>query len=105
MALNSSISRVLNTLSSVSRRNFGSCYILAAKASDPIQQLFLDKLTEFKQKSSDKNFLKDNPALEKQLKDELNRVTKQYGGEKPEDLAQFPQIKLEEPKVDPQPGF
>lgn len=45
--------------------------------------------------SSDKNFLKENPGLEKQLKDELARVTRQYGAERPEDLATFPQLKLE----------
>ncbi len=32
------------------KRNFGTSYALCAKISDPIQQLFLDKIAEFKTK-------------------------------------------------------
>jgi hypothetical protein len=42
---------------------------------------------------SDKNFSKEYPSLQKALDDELHRVTRQYGGEKPEDLAKFPDVK------------
>jgi len=35
----------------VARRNFGSSYIVLQKASDPIQQLFVDKVREYGQKS------------------------------------------------------
>jgi len=35
----------------VLRRNFGICVPAAQKASDPIQQLFVDKIREYKQKS------------------------------------------------------
>lgn len=32
------------------KRNMGTSYVLCAKAVDPIQQLFLDKIAEFKSK-------------------------------------------------------
>lgn len=34
----------------VIKRNMGTSYVLYSKAVDPIQQLFLDKITEFKSK-------------------------------------------------------
>lgn len=34
----------------VIKRNMGTSYVLYAKAADPIQQLFLDKISEFKSK-------------------------------------------------------
>lgn len=30
------------------KRNYGMSYVLCAKVADPIQQLFLDKIAEFK---------------------------------------------------------
>lgn len=35
----------------VSRRSFGVCVPAAQKVSDPIQQLFLDKIRDYKSKS------------------------------------------------------
>ena len=34
----------------VIKRNIGTSYVLFSKAADPIQQLFLDKIAEFKSK-------------------------------------------------------
>lgn len=44
---------------------------------------------------SDKNFVNQYPDLQTALDEELARVTRQYGGEKPEDLAKFPSVQLE----------
>ncbi len=44
---------------------------------------------------SDKSFLQQYPELQKALDDELMRVTRQYGAEKPEDLAKLPAAKVE----------
>lgn len=41
----------IRTLSAESRRSFGIMAPAMQKASDPIQQLFLDKLREYKGKS------------------------------------------------------
>ncbi|XKL64771.1 hypothetical protein PGB90_004857 [Kerria lacca] len=87
------------------KRNYGMSYVLCAKVADPIQQLFLDKIAEFKSNINDKNFIKQYPQLQKALDEELLRVTRQHGGEKPEDLEKFPQVKLQEAVVDPQTGF
>ncbi|KAK7604633.1 hypothetical protein V9T40_005819 [Parthenolecanium corni] len=79
----------------VIKRNMGTSYVLYAKAADPIQQLFLDKISEFKSKINDPNFIKQFPELQKNLDEELMRVTRQHGGNKPEDLAQLPPPKTE----------
>ena len=42
---------VSKELSAAGRRNIGISAVLLQKASDPIQQLFLDKLKEYKSKS------------------------------------------------------
>lgn len=43
----------------------------------------------------DKNFVKQYPELQKSLDEELNRVTRQYGGNTSEDLMKFPEVHLE----------
>lgn len=42
----------------------------------------------------DKNFVKQYPELQKALDEELSRVTRQYGGNTPEDLAKFPEVNI-----------
>jgi len=76
-----------------------------AKGSDPIQQIFLDKLSEFRKISQKPDFLDNNPDLKKRIGDEKNRLTGQFGAEKAADLEKFPDIKLQDPPIDPQPGF
>lgn len=41
------------------------------------------------------------PEIERELKTELERVAKQYGGGEGTDMTKFPEFKFEEPKVDP----
>ncbi|XP_063538954.1 ATP synthase-coupling factor 6, mitochondrial [Cydia strobilella] len=73
----------------------------AQKASDPIQQLFLDKIREYKQKSAGGKLVDPSPAIEKEMKTELEKLEKQYGGGSGVDMTKFPDFKFEEPKLDP----
>lgn len=40
-------------------------------------------------------------SLEKEMKTELDRVAKQFGGGAGVDMTKFPELKFSEPKVDP----
>ncbi|CAG4956912.1 unnamed protein product [Colias eurytheme] len=73
----------------------------ASKASDPIQQLFLDKIREYKQKSAGGKMVDVSPAVEKELKAELEKLERQYGGGSGVDMTAFPSFKFEDPKLDP----
>nr|ADO95153.1 mitochondrial ATP synthase coupling factor [Antheraea yamamai] len=71
------------------------------KAVDPIQQLFLDKIREYKQKGSGGKLVDPSPTIQKELKTELEKLEKQYGGGSGADMTSFPPFKFEEPKLDP----
>ncbi|XP_026743072.1 ATP synthase-coupling factor 6, mitochondrial-like [Trichoplusia ni] len=73
----------------------------AQKVADPIQQLFLDKIREYKQKSAGGKLVEASPAIEKEMKTELEKLEKQYGGGPGVDMTSFPSFKFEEPKLDP----
>lgn len=45
-------SRLLSGVRQIGRRNFGIAAPALQKVSDPIQQLFLDKIREYKSKSA-----------------------------------------------------
>ncbi|ETN60559.1 mitochondrial ATP synthase coupling factor 6 [Anopheles darlingi] len=85
------------------RRNYGVSAVLLAKASDPIQQLFVNKLREYAQKSQSAGgkLVDASPAIERELKQEMEKLAKQYGGAQGEDMTAFPSFKFEEPKIDP----
>uniref|UniRef100_A0A2A4JAN6 Uncharacterized protein n=1 Tax=Heliothis virescens TaxID=7102 RepID=A0A2A4JAN6_HELVI len=70
-------------------------------ASDPIQQLFVDKIREYKQKSPDGALLEPSPAILKEMKAELGKLEKRFGGGPGVDMTAFPDFKFEEPKLDP----
>ncbi|XP_052756661.1 ATP synthase-coupling factor 6, mitochondrial [Galleria mellonella] len=73
----------------------------APKAVDPIQQLFLDKIREYKQKSSGGKLVDPSPSIERELKTELEKLERQYGGGSGVDMTAFPSFKFDEPKLDP----
>ncbi|KAJ0173427.1 hypothetical protein K1T71_010576 [Dendrolimus kikuchii] len=73
----------------------------AQKATDPIQQLFLDKIREYKQKSAGGKLVDPSPTIQKELKAELDKLEKQYGGGSGVDMTSFPALKFEEPVLDP----
>lgn len=41
------------------------------------------------------------PDIQREMKTELDRVAKQYGGGEGVDMTKFPDFKFEEPKIDP----
>ncbi|RZC32504.1 ATP-synt F6 domain containing protein [Asbolus verrucosus] len=83
-------------------RNIGILAPCLQKASDPIQQLFLDKIKEYRQKSGGGNKLfEPSPDVERELKSELEKVAKVYGGGPGVDMTKFPTIKFTEPVIDP----
>ncbi|CAK1583937.1 unnamed protein product [Parnassius mnemosyne] len=73
----------------------------AQKATDPIQQLFVDKIREYKKKSVGGKLVDPTPAIEKELKAELEKLERQFGGGAGVDMTSFPTFKFEEPKLDP----
>ncbi|XP_066245928.1 ATP synthase-coupling factor 6, mitochondrial [Euwallacea similis] len=88
--------------SAIHSRNIGILAPCLQKASDPIQQLFLDKIREYKQKSnSGKSLVEPTPELERELKQELEKVSKQYGGGTGVDMTKFPDFKFQDPVLDP----
>lgn len=70
-------------------------------ARDPVQQLFLDKLKEYRSKSPNDDLLEPSQSVLKELTRELDKLDKHYGGGKGVDMTAFPTFKFEEPKLDP----
>ncbi|XP_058058373.1 ATP synthase-coupling factor 6, mitochondrial [Anopheles bellator] len=83
------------------RRNYGVSAVLLSKATDPIQQLFVNKLREYGQKSAGGKLVDATPEIERELKQEMEKLAKQYGGASGVDMTAFPTFKFEEPKIDP----
>lgn len=81
------------------RRNISSSSVLMTNVSDPIQQLFLDKIREYKGKFNSKTF---DPSIDKGYKADLEKIGRQYNIGPNEDPTKFPSIKFDDPKVDPQ---
>ncbi|XP_044730082.1 ATP synthase-coupling factor 6, mitochondrial-like [Chrysoperla carnea] len=83
-------------------RNIGVMAPMFKQASDPIQSLFIEKIKEYRAKSGGGAKLVDpNPEIERELKAEMDKVAKMYGGGAGADLTKFPTFNFTEPKVDP----
>ncbi|MCL4148298.1 UNVERIFIED_CONTAM: hypothetical protein GTU68_050892 [Idotea baltica] len=93
--LTSSLLKEARNLQRVFRRNYGVSSVLLQKASDPIQQLFVDKVREYAQKSAGGKLVDTSPEIEKQMQQELDKVAKQYGGGPGVDMTKFPTFKFE----------
>lgn len=85
----------LPTLNAVLKRNLGASAVVLAKAeavSDPIQKLFLDKLNEYKTKSSklqEGELFDSTTHIEAQKKFELENLSRRYGGQNMEEFPKF----------------
>ncbi|XP_063608474.1 ATP synthase-coupling factor 6, mitochondrial-like [Penaeus indicus] len=92
----------VRTLQVVLRRNLGASSVLL-KTSDPIQQLFVDKIQEYskKSKASGGKLVDMTPEVERQLQQELDKVARQYGGGPGVDMTKFPTFTFQDPKIDP----
>ncbi|EDW66493.2 ATP synthase-coupling factor 6, mitochondrial isoform X1 [Drosophila virilis] len=101
MMLSQSILTGVRVLRTEARRNIAIVAPALNKASDPIQQLFLDKVREYKQKSAGGKMVDSNPEIERELKNELERVAKQYGSDGKTDMLKFPEFKFPDVKIDP----
>lgn len=77
-------------------------YVALQKASDPIQQLFVEKLKEYKSKSSGGKLVDPTPEIERELKADLSKTAKQYGGDGKEDMTKFPSFQFPDVKIEPQ---
>jgi len=94
------LSRVAALRSSPMVRHLSVSAPAASKAVDPIQKLFLDKLKEYDTKKQSGK-VEVSPELQKELKTELDRVARIYGGAEGVDMTKFPAFTFPEPKVDP----
>ncbi|XP_053980981.1 ATP synthase-coupling factor 6, mitochondrial [Hylaeus volcanicus] len=84
----------------VLKRNIGIVAPALQKASDPIQQLFIDKIREYKSKSANGKLVDPTPEIEKERQAELERLAKQYGGSDRNQMSQFPTFQFKEPVID-----
>merc|ERR1712062_581068 len=84
------------------RRNIGVSAVAAQKAAavtDPIQQLFLNKIREYKTKSAGGKLVDANPTVEAALKDELDKVDRVYSATG-KDMTQFPPFSFTDAALD-----
>uniref|UniRef100_A0A4D5R917 ATP synthase-coupling factor 6, mitochondrial n=1 Tax=Scolopendra viridis TaxID=118503 RepID=A0A4D5R917_SCOVI len=86
------------------KRNYGITAVMLQKTpTDPIQKLFVDKIREYTQKSKavGGKMVEATPEAEKALKDELEKIERQFGGGPGVDLTQFPTFTFKDPVIDP----
>ncbi|XP_057301233.1 ATP synthase-coupling factor 6, mitochondrial-like [Hydractinia symbiolongicarpus] len=83
----------------VLRRNIGASSVVAkaaaAKPSDPIQKLFLEKINEYKTKATklkDGELVESNAEIEGRRKFEMDNLKRRYGNE---DMTVFPKFSFE----------
>ncbi|KAL7298309.1 hypothetical protein TKK_0008658 [Trichogramma kaykai] len=92
--------RLVAAVPQLAKRNFGVAAPALKQATDPIQQLFLDKIREFKNKGGKAEL---SPELAQMRKQELEKVAKQFGGGDGADMTAFPKFNFPEPKVEVNP--
>ncbi|RLU15881.1 hypothetical protein DMN91_011637 [Ooceraea biroi] len=93
-------SRIIVSVPKFIKRDISTNIPALQKATDPIQQLFLDKLREYKTKSVGGKLVDVSPELLKEREANLEKLNTQYGGGKGVDMAQFPQFKFTDPPVE-----
>eukprot|EP00745_Piridium_sociabile_P042905 TRINITY_DN87000_c1_g1_i1.p2 TRINITY_DN87000_c1_g1~~TRINITY_DN87000_c1_g1_i1.p2 ORF type:complete len:137 (-),score=55.89 TRINITY_DN87000_c1_g1_i1:283-693(-) len=86
----------------LAQRNIGVSAVVAQKAAtvtDPIQQLFLDKVRAYKTKSVGGKLVDATPAVEVALKDNLEKVDRVFSA-KGKDMTQFPTFSFTDPQLE-----
>ncbi|XP_017128049.1 ATP synthase-coupling factor 6, mitochondrial [Drosophila elegans] len=81
------------------RRSFTNSASLRYK--DPVYNIFLDKVREYRLKSPKGKPIDAGPEYEAELKEALDRLALQYGGGEGIDLTQFPKFVLPDIDIDP----
>ncbi|CAD0194873.1 unnamed protein product [Chrysodeixis includens] len=69
--------------------------------TDPIQKLFIEKIRDYRSRSQNGAFVDPSPDIQKELKFEMTKLDKNYGGGPNVDMTAFPTFKFGEPKIDP----
>ncbi|XP_005093546.1 ATP synthase-coupling factor 6, mitochondrial [Aplysia californica] len=81
------------------QRNIGMSAVVSQKANlDPIQQLFVDKIREYKTKSAGGKLVDASPETEATLKDMLTNLERAFQA-KGVDMTQFPTFNFQEPEL------
>uniref|UniRef100_A0A1B6H4V7 Uncharacterized protein n=1 Tax=Cuerna arida TaxID=1464854 RepID=A0A1B6H4V7_9HEMI len=93
------LKRQFQQLSAFGRRNIGFIPVSFQKVTDPIQQLFLDKIREYRKKSGGNKLVDVTPETEQEMKKELDKLARSYGG-KPSEMDAFPTFKYEDPVIE-----
>ncbi|XP_011498618.1 PREDICTED: ATP synthase-coupling factor 6, mitochondrial [Ceratosolen solmsi marchali] len=93
--------RIVEFIPKLWNRNFGVFAPVLQKAIDPIQQLFLDKIKEYKALSATGKM--KIPDDQKELKSEVEKLVKQYGGSDGTDLSSFPKFNFPDPVIEVTP--
>ncbi|EDX09287.1 ATP synthase-coupling factor 6, mitochondrial [Drosophila simulans] len=68
---------------------------------DPVYQIFLDKVREYRLKSPKGKPVDPGPEFEAELKEVTERLAVQYGGGEGVDMLEFPKFKLPDIDIDP----
>ncbi|XP_017892121.1 ATP synthase-coupling factor 6, mitochondrial [Ceratina calcarata] len=90
--------RVVASAQKVVKRNIGILAPAFQEAKDPIQQLFIDKIREYKSKSSGGKLVDATPEILREKQSELDRVAKQFALKG--DATEFPKFQFKDPEVE-----
>ncbi|EEB16355.1 ATP synthase coupling factor 6, putative [Pediculus humanus corporis] len=99
--MQSPVTRLVRKSYYLCKRDLGIFVPFLQKANDPIQQLFVDKIREFKAKSSSGQLVDPSPELQKELQSDRDRLMKQFGMKSAEEAKQFPNFKFTDPPLQP----
>ncbi|CAG5118615.1 unnamed protein product [Candidula unifasciata] len=88
-----------NAIVSQSQRNIGASAALTQKGSlDPIQQLFVDKIREYRTRSAGGKLVDASPETEGKLNELLGNLERAFGA-RGVDMTQFPTFNFAEPQL------
>ncbi|XP_046338899.2 ATP synthase-coupling factor 6, mitochondrial-like [Haliotis rufescens] len=95
----SRLGAVRQTVIQQAQRNIGVT-AAAAQKTDPIQQLFVDKVREYSQKSKSAGgkLVDATPKVELSLKEELEKIDRIFGATG-KDMTQFPSFTFSDPDL------
>ncbi|XP_015190645.1 PREDICTED: ATP synthase-coupling factor 6, mitochondrial-like [Polistes dominula] len=82
------------------KRNVGILAPALQKATDPIQQLFIDKIREYANKSQGGKLVDPTPDIEKERKSELEKLANQFGCAPGTKMSDFPSFSFTDPPID-----
>lgn len=90
--------RVVASAPKVIKRNIGILAPAFQEAKDPIQQLFIEKIREYKTKSTGGKLVDATPEILKERQSELDRVAKQFNLKG--DVTEFPKFQFKDPEIE-----